>query len=155
MSKSTSPYSSSVQKHTGMLTKPTDSATFCLKHVWSEHADNIFVVFREYTVKAKEIILWRNMDVLLNVELFHARIGLLPFLKISQFGLLSLFRGSLVTQNVYWKRENLTKNAEVYKKFGPFPAFLLRWMGYLYVWCVHSRFQWWRTTFDCFVKVAP
>ena len=56
-----------------MLTKPTDSATFCLKHVWSENADDIFVVFREYTVKAKEIVLWRNMDVLLNVELFHAR----------------------------------------------------------------------------------
>jgi len=28
-------------------------------------------------------------------------LGLLPFLKIAQFSLLSLFRGSLVTQNVY------------------------------------------------------
>jgi len=31
MSKSTSPYSSSVQKHTGMLTKPTDSSNFLFK----------------------------------------------------------------------------------------------------------------------------
>jgi len=40
---------------------------------WGENAENIFVVFRENTVKAKEIVLWRNKDVLLDVELFHAR----------------------------------------------------------------------------------
>ena len=35
--------------------------------------EDIFVVFRENTVEAMEIVLWRNKDVLLDVELFHAR----------------------------------------------------------------------------------
>jgi len=38
----------------------------------SENAEDIFVVFRENTVKAMEIVLWRNKDVLLDVELFRA-----------------------------------------------------------------------------------
>ena len=64
-----------------------------------------------------------NEDVLLNVELFHAWTWALAF-PIAQFSFFSIFRGSLVTQNVYRKRENLTKNAEISKKFGPFPNFL-------------------------------
>jgi len=38
----------------------------------SENAEDIFVVFRENTVKAMEIVLWRNKDVLLDEELFRA-----------------------------------------------------------------------------------
>jgi len=67
-----------------MLTKTTWSTNFlfqiCMElkrggHLcgWSENAEDIFVCFRENTVRAKEIVLWRNKDVLLNVELFPAR----------------------------------------------------------------------------------
>ena len=35
--------------------------------------EDIFAVIRENTVKAMEIVLWHNKDVLLDVELFHAR----------------------------------------------------------------------------------
>jgi len=67
-----------------MLTKPTDSSNFLFetsmawirglyRRSWSENTENIFVVFRENTVKAKVIVLWRNKDVLLDVGLFHAR----------------------------------------------------------------------------------
>ena len=41
--------------------------------LWSENANDNFVVFCENTAKAMEIVLWRNKDVLLDVELFHAR----------------------------------------------------------------------------------
>jgi len=56
-----------------MLTKITHSATSCFKYVWSENAEDIFAVFRENAVRAKEIALWHCKDVLLDVELFHAR----------------------------------------------------------------------------------
>ena len=65
--------SSSVKKHTEMLTKTTHSATSRFKYVWSENAEVIFAVFRENAVRAKEIALWRYKDVLSDVELFHAR----------------------------------------------------------------------------------
>jgi len=62
-----------------MLTKPTDASNLVFQILWSENADDIFVVFRENTVKAMEIVLWRNKNVLLDVELFHARTGAFAF----------------------------------------------------------------------------
>jgi len=48
-----------------------------------------------------------------------------------------------------YRNRKVDKNAEFSNTIGPFPIFLQRWMGYLYVWCVHSRFQWWKNiTFD-------
>jgi len=85
-----------------MLTKPTDASNLVFQILWSENADDIFVVFRENTVKAMEIVLWHNKNVLLDVELFHARTWAFAF---AQFSLYSLFCGSLVTQNVFIEKE--------------------------------------------------
>jgi len=53
---------------------------------------------------------------------------------------------------------SLTKQRKVDKE-SSFPTqlvrflFFMRWMGYLYVWCVHSRFQWWKK--QIFFLVLP
>jgi len=59
-----------------MLTKtthPLKHATSCFTYVWSENSEDIFAVFRGNAVRAKEIALWCNKDVLLAVELLHAQ----------------------------------------------------------------------------------
>jgi len=63
-----------------MLTKPTNASNLLFQILWSENAEDVFVVFRENIVKAMEIVLWRNKDVLLDVELFHARTWAFAFL---------------------------------------------------------------------------
>jgi len=83
-----------------MLIKPPTQVTSCFKYVWRENASEIFVVFRENAVGATETALWRNKDVWLNVEQLHARTWAFAF-PIAQLGFCSLFRGSLVTQNVF------------------------------------------------------
>ena len=120
-----------------MLTETTHSATSCFKYVWSENAKDMFADFRENAVRAKEIALWRYKDVLLDVEL-----GLLPFLKLLSLAfILNSVAASLPKMSLSKKRKFDKEYAEFSKTFGPFAAFLRRRMGYLYVWCVHSRFQ--------------
>jgi len=82
---------------------------------WSENGEDIFVVFRK--IRDKAVVLWHNKDILLDVELartrafalFHARTWAFAFPQIAQFSLFSLFRGSLVSQNVLSKQRKVNK----------------------------------------------
>jgi len=144
--------SSSVKKHTEMWAKTTDSSIFlfhiCQPGVKTRRTSLQFFV----KIRAKEVVLWRNKDVLLDVELFHARTSAFAFSNF--FSLVFILWQPRFPKCLYRKREKLIKNAEFSKTVGPFPIFLRRWMGYRYVWCVHSRFQWWKNiTFDGTMKL--
>ena len=58
-----------------MLTKTTHSSKqLPVSYMYGvKNSEEIFVVFRENAVRAKEIALWRYKDVLLDVELLHAQ----------------------------------------------------------------------------------
>ena len=53
-----------------MLTKTTHSSNFLFQICMEWNAEDIFEVFRENAVRAKEIALWRYKDVVLDVKLF-------------------------------------------------------------------------------------
>jgi len=63
-----------------------------------------------------EFVLWRNTNVLLDVELFHARTWAFAFPEIAQFSLYSLFCGSLVTQNVFIEKEKILQRMQSFPR---------------------------------------
>ena len=79
---------------------------------WSENAEDIFVVFRENAVNAKEIVLWRNKDVLLGVEL-HALTKLLS---------LAFIFYSVAAQNVFIEKD------KIWQRMQSFPRHLVRFL---------------------------
>jgi len=72
-------------------------------------------------IRAKEVVLRRNKDVLLDVELFHARTSAFAFSNL--FSLVFILWQPRFPKCLYRKREKLTKKAEFSKTVGPFPIF--------------------------------
>jgi len=72
-------------------------------------------------IRAKEVVLWRNKDVLLDVELFHARTSSFSFPNL--LSLVFILWQPRFPKCLYRKREKLTKNADFSKTVGPFPIF--------------------------------
>ena len=75
-------------------------------------------------IRAKGVVLWRNKDVLLDVELFHVRTSAFAFPNL--LSLFFILWQPHFPKCLYQKREKLTKNAEFSKTVSPFPIFLRR-----------------------------
>ena len=72
------------------------------------------------------VVLWRNKDVLLDVELFQARTSAFAFPNLLSLVFILYSVAASFPKMSLSKKRKLTKNAEFSKTVGPYPIFLRR-----------------------------
>jgi len=109
---------------------------------WSENGEDIFVVFHENMRQGNCIVAIPRSDVSFCLSL-----------NCSVQPLFSIPWQPRFPKCLYRNRK-VDKKCRVFQHNWSVSYFLRMWMGYLYVWCVHSRFQWWKNiTFDTTMRL--